>query len=767
VARTYYKGRGGSAARPKIGKNKGYAAYAKERAAAEQTLKARLLRGFGVFLLCCAIAGIAFAAGGYLALVKVVQGLEEQPTPATSHPTYIYSAPLGDSDGSRRVIGTIFEGQNRKAAELDEMPTHLLDALVAKEDERFREHAGVDLWGIMRALYVDVRAGETKEGASTITQQYVKNAYLTQEQTFSRKVKEAAIALEVERRYSKDEILGKYLNTVYFGSNAYGVGAAAETYFNKSVGDLTVGESATLVGLLWSPSTLGNDRAAATAQRDLVLERMRDAGYITRQDYEEAVAERLPQPWPNAPMIETGLTSPDVTRSFTEYIQGQLVEDFGAATVMQGGLNVYTTLDLEDQMKAQEIMYGSTGYITGPQDPDAALVSIEPETGDITAMVGNRDPNARFNLVTQGRRQPGSSFKPFALIAAIEQGIDPETTTFVSEKKRYLLGGGNGGQPEVWKVDNFASVHRGPITLAEALWQSDNSVFADLVMNTDGRGLKNGPEAIADVARRLGIQEDFEPDPSIVLGAQEVSPLDMATAYATIANEGRKVSPRGIERVVQNEGQEGERVLWEAPKQEGEQVIEPEVAREATEVMIGDITHGIAGKASLGNRPAAGKTGTSENFFDAWFVGFTPQLATAVWMGYSEGGATLEQLLSPEGEALGSVGSPVTIWQNYMQSVLEDEPIRRFEGVDEPQSLVPASNADPSEDPTASPGSTPDEISQEAPTDSTQNAAGPSNPGAPGTGPDDATSSQYQYDDEGAASEDDQYDPATDEAGGA
>jgi penicillin-binding protein 1A len=762
MARTYKRGRGGSVTPPKLGKSQRYPTSSKKRAAAKQNLRARILRGIGVFLLCCVVAGLMFAAGGYLALTQVVRGLEAEPVAATSHPTYIYSAPLGDTDGSRRVIGTIFEGENRKAADLDEMPTHLLDALVAKEDERFREHSGVDLWGVMRAVYVDIRAGEKREGASTITQQYVKNAYLTHDQTWSRKLKEAAIALEVERRDTKDEILGKYLNTVYFGSNAYGVGAAAETYFNKSVEDLTIGESATLIGLLWSPSTLMNDREAATEQRNLVLNEMWEVGYITRQDRDEAVEEELPEPWPNAPMIETGFDGPAMTRNFAEYVRDRLIENFGAETVLQGGLSVYTTLDLEAQMEAQEIMYGPTGYIAGPQDPDGALVSIEPETGQIEAMVGNRDPEAQFNLVTQGKRQPGSSFKTFALIAALEQGLDPETTRFVSEKKRYLVDMGN-GRSEVWKVENFEEEERGPITLEEALWQSDNSVFTDLVMNVNGQGLENGPEAIADVARRLGVEQEFDGHPSIVLGAQEVSPLDMATAYATIANGGKKVTPYGIERVVQNEGQEGERLLWEAPKDEGEQVIEPEVAREATEVMIGNITNGIAGNASLGARPAAGKTGTSENFFDSWFVGFTPQMATAVWMGYGDGGATLEELLSPEGEALGSVGSPTIIWQNYMQALHEDEPIKRFEGIDEPQSPMSSSGGS-SNGNTPGPNSSTGSQTSDSSQGSSQGTATNGNPAEPSNAAtdSDATSSQYQYGEDDASEDqyaaDDQYD---------
>ena len=661
------------------------AASKKKRNSKKGSLQPRLLRWAGISFLCFFVAVLAFAAGAYLGLVRAVNSLEE-PSAVSSHPTYIYSKPVGDTEGSTRVIGTMFQGENRRTASFEDMPPSLLDALVAKEDERFREHGGVDLWGIIRALWVDVlimtdiRSDETVEGASTITQQYVKNAYLSGEPTLSRKLKEALIAMELERRYEKDEILGMYLNTVYFGNNAYGVEAAAETYFNKSTEDLTVGESATLIGLLWSPSTLGSDREEATNQRNIVLATMRDAGYITRQQHMEALDEELPKTWPKAPMVETGLTSPQLTKNFAEFVREELVNRYGAHTVLAGGLSVYTTLDLKAQVEAQDILYGPNGYLRNPDDPDAALVSIEPDTGHITAMVGNRDQDSHFNLVTQAKRQPGSSFKPFALIAALEQGIDP-STQFVSEEKQYVVKDKD-GDPEQWKVDNYEGENHGPISLEQALWFSDNSVFADLVTNAEGRGLKDGPEAVADVAKRLGVSAQLDTHPSIALGTQEVSPLDMATAYATIANEGRKVTPTAIEKVVQNEGQEDEKTLYVAEPEEGEQVIDPEIARKATEIMVGDITQGIGYKASLGDRPAAGKSGTSENFFDSWFVGFTPQLVTGVWMGYAEGGRTLDGLLNIGGQQLGPLAPPTVIWQNYMQKVLQDKPIKKFEGID-------------------------------------------------------------------------------------
>src|ERR687890_1096944 len=704
MARTYQRRYNRVTARPEFKRDArppaspGEPASEKKQNHNKENLRTRILRWVAVLFLCCTVALLSFVLGGYLGLVSAVENLDEAAA-GPSRPTYIYSQPLGETEDSTRVIGTAFHGENRKTASLGDMPSSLLDALVAKEDERFRTHVGVDLWGIIRALWVNVLIAtgilpdETVEGASTITQQYVKNAYLSGDPSLQRKLKEALIAMELERKHEKDEILGMYLNTVYFGNNAYGVEAAAETYFNKSTEDLTAGESATLVGLLWSPSTLGTNRQEATNQRNIVLATMRNDGYITRQAHMDALDEVLPEPWPKAPMIETGLTGPSLTKDFAEFVQEELVNRYGPQTVLSGGLSVYTTLDLEEQVTAQDILYKPGGFLGNPADPDAALVSIEPETGRITTMVGDRDEESRFNLVTHARRQPGSSFKPFALIAALEQGIDP-STQFVSENKSYVVKDAE-GNPERWNVENYENEEHGPISLEQALWLSDNSVFTDLVLNEGGRGLDNGPSAVVDVAKRLGVSTELAPHPTIALGTQEVSPLDMATSYATIANEGRKVTPTAIERVVRNEGQEDEEVLYTAPQEEGgEQVIDPDVTRKATEIMIGNVTRGIAWKASLGDRPVAGKTGTSENFFDAWFIGFTPQLVTGVWMGYGDGGKTLDGLLNIGWKTnQGPLAPPPVVWQTYMERLLRDKPAKEFEGIDIQQTSTPS--ADP------------------------------------------------------------------------
>jgi membrane peptidoglycan carboxypeptidase len=661
-----------------------------------RSLVSRILRAIGVFLSCVLLGGVAFAGGGYLGLIESVRKLDEPRTYET-HPTYIYSAPLGGNEDSRRVIGTIFEGQNRKTASLSEMPPHLLDAVVAKEDERFREHGGVDLLGIMRALWVDIRAGEAVEGASTITQQYVRNAYLSQDRSITRKIKEALIAIEVERKQdSKDQIIADYLNSVYFGNNAYGVEAAAETYFNKSVEDLSIAESATLVGLLWSPSILGEDRDGAQHQRDLVLTKMFDTGYVPSRDYNQALEEPLPEAWPANTPTRSGFTGPALTRDFAQAAHDELIRRYGVNTVLEGDLSVYTTIDLEKQVAAHEIAYEPSGYLPDADDPDLALVSIEPETGRIKTMVSDRDENTQFNLVTQGKRQPGSSFKPFALIAALEQGIDPNTS-YVSEKKEYKVGL---DKQETWEVKNYDGIERGEISLQEALWKSDNTVFADLAMNAGGRGLKNGPEKIADVARRCGITTRLpeHPRPSIVLGAYEVSPLDIASAYATIANGGRRVEPTAISKVVSHEDDNDEKVLYMAPEHpEGKQVISEDIAKEATGIMVGDVTEGIAKEASLGDRPVAGKTGTSEDYFDAWFIGFTPELVTGTWMGYADGEQTLEYVLDYARKLHGLSGgiTPAEIWKAYTQSVLSGEPIEQFDGVKIPERAAPVADHKP------------------------------------------------------------------------
>jgi penicillin-binding protein 1A len=423
---------------------------------------------------------------------------------------------------------------------------------------------------------------------------------------------------------------------------------------------------------------------------------MFDTGYVPSRDYNQALEEPLPEAWPANTPTRSGFTGPALTRDFAQAAHDELIRRYGVNTVLEGDLSVYTTIDLEKQVAAHEIAYEPSGYLPDADDPDLALVSIEPETGRIKTMVSDRDENTQFNLVTQGKRQPGSSFKPFALIAALEQGIDPNTS-YVSEKKEYKVGL---DKQETWEVKNYDGIERGEISLQEALWKSDNTVFADLAMNAGGRGLKNGPEKIADVARRCGITTRLpeHPRPSIVLGAYEVSPLDIASAYATIANGGRRVEPTAISKVVSHEDDNDEKVLYMAPEHpEGKQVISEDIAKEATGIMVGDVTEGIAKEASLGDRPVAGKTGTSEDYFDAWFIGFTPELVTGTWMGYADGEQTLEYVLDYARKLHGLSGgiTPAEIWKAYTQSVLSGEPIEQFDGVKIPERAAPVADPKP------------------------------------------------------------------------
>jgi penicillin-binding protein 1A len=425
-----------------------------------------------------------------------------------------------------------------------------------------------------------------------------------------------------------------------------------------------------------------------------------------------------------------GLEGPQLTRNYTELVRDELIERYGANTVLQGGLSVYTTLDLRAQEAAQETLYGEEGYLSGAEDPDAALVSLEPETGKVRAMIGNRDQSSQFNLVTQAQRQPGSSFKPFALVAALEQGIDRETE-FVSEDKEYELDHGF-EEAEEWRVENYGGTERGPISLQEALWQSDNTVFTDLATNAGGRGIEDGPETIADVAERLGVSAEIDTDhPSMVLGAQEVSPMDMAKAYATIANYGRTVEPQMMERVVRDEGTPEEELVYEAPEPSGEQVIDEEVAEEAIRIMEGDIEQGINSNASLGDRPAAGKSGTTDRFFDAWFIGFTPQLATSVWLGYEEGGRTLDEVA--DGSPVVGTNYPADIWRDYNEVALDGEPIEEFQGDQIPEPETPTRQASGAE--------APEPPAEPAAASSSEAAAPPQN-GVEGAFPDQATAPQ-------------------------
>jgi penicillin-binding protein 1A len=552
-----------------------------------------------------------------------------------------------------------------------DVPEVIKQAVVAIEDQRFWVHDGVDLEGIGRAVRTNLELGELAQGGSTITQQYVKNVYLSRERTLERKVEEALLALELERRMTKDEILFGYLTTSYFGEGAYGIGAAAEGYFGKPVSALDASEAATLAGLLQAPTRLSprNDVAAADERRQVVLQAMYDQGHLSAEELQRESARRLWLPedgdHPGGTVTALAPRPPKGASDhpfFVDYVEAELLELLGPDLVYQGGLTIETSIDPELQAHAEAAVAARLENTEYPIE--MSLVSVEPETGHVMAMVGGRDYEAsQVNLATGGITgfQPGSSFKPFVLAAAFEMGLGPST--------RYPA-------PARWTapncsgqctISNYDGAGRGNPTLREAMWASVNTVFAQLVLDVT-------IEDTVDIARRLGL-ERLDPDraygASLALGAAETSPLEMASAFGTFANRGGRVAPTGILRVIDADGN----VLIDNRHRVGEQVVEPVVADNVTDILVGVIERGTGRRARL-DRPAAGKTGTAQEYRAAWFVGYTPQLSTAVWMGHADG---LKPLRGVNGVGSVTGGShPAVAWQEFMAKALDGTEVRPF-----------------------------------------------------------------------------------------
>jgi penicillin-binding protein 1A len=568
---------------------------------------------------------------------------------------YIYAG-----DGTR-VLSVLRGSQSRILLRSEEIAPVMKQAIVAIEDKRFYEHRGIDLRGILRAVWVNVRGGKTVQGGSTITQQFVKNTYTNDQRSIARKLKEAALAWQLEQRWSKDRILTAYLNTIYFGNGAYGVEQAAQTYFHHSAGPgkLTLWEAALLAGIPEDPAAYdpATNPAAARKRRNLVLREMRDQGDITQADYARAVAAEMPK---RQDIQLPGDQGP--AQYFANYVKQQLVDRYGSGRVFGGGLKIYTTINLALQKMARN----SIGkWLTDPAGPTAALVAIDPRDGRVLAMFGgNNFRKSQFNLAVQGERQAGSSFKPFVLATALKEGVAP-STTFVSEQVTINAGG------RLWEVHNYEDSYLGPITIQQATTYSDNSVFAQLTKLV-------GPANIVQTARSLGIRSKLQPYFSIGLGAQGVNPLEMARAFSAFANGGRRIDgarfgnkPRVILRVSNDKGKtvddNGAR-----PRQE----LSEEDASILTSLLQGVIKGGTGKAAALGDgRPAAGKTGTTENYGDAWFVGYTPQLAAAVWVGYPN--RLRPMTYEYHGRPVAGGTFPALIWKSFMERALpylHDEP---------------------------------------------------------------------------------------------
>ncbi|MBN2405724.1 MAG: penicillin-binding protein [Coriobacteriia bacterium] len=564
--------------------------------------------------------------------------------------TKVYSA-------DNKLIANLYL-ENRQVVDLDEISPYMQHALVAVEDERFYQHNGFDAVGIVRAFMTNLVAGGVSEGASTITQQYIRNTILADERydiSYRRKVREAYLAYELEQRMSKDEVLSMYLNTVYFGEGAYGAESAALTFFSKHASELTIAEAALLAGLVQSPSNLSpyDNAEGAVSRRQWVLSKMHEQGYITDEEYEAAKVEELSL-GRAAQLDKSGVYSAPY---FVAHVKKLLQDEYGTGLVFQGGLTVYTTLDTTTQDQAEA---ACRKIMNKDSDPDYALVAIEPESGKIKAMVGGRDWDTnKFNFATQAKRQPGSSFKMFTLVTALKQGMPP-TRKIDSSSPAVIQ---TGGTP--WRVTGGS---KGYITLKQATVGSVNAAFARLIAEM-------GAEPVVETAHDMGITTDIEPYLSITLGSQEVTPLEMTASYATLANEGRHIPPVAIEKVLDSSGE----TIFEADHT-GTQAISASVAYATTQILKGVISGGTATRANIG-RPAAGKTGTTQDYRDAWFCGYTPQLACAVWMGYTPE----KPMRNVHGITVFGGTFPAMIWAEFMKNALADTPKTDFKSAPAPK----------------------------------------------------------------------------------
>ena len=596
-------------------------------------------------------------------------------------------------DARGRAVAALHGPEDRTAVGLSEVSRWMRLAVVDTEDARFWRHGGVDWPAVARAAARDLERRRVVEGGSTITQQYVKNTYVSGDRTLRRKLAEAGHAWGLERRNGKPAILEAYLNTVYFGQGAYGVEAAAQAYFSTTADRLSLTQAALLAGMIKAPAAYDPFRhpGAARARRARVLERLERNGHLTAATRARAAAAPLGlrpgRPTP-ARAGEGGAPGrPAAARApwFVGWVLDQLLDPadhrFDALgtsrrarteAVFTGGLRIATTVDLEAQAAAERAVAAVAGR--RGNGPYGALVAVAPGTGAVRAMVGGRDwwGDARFgrvNLATGaggGGRPAGSAFKTFALVAALERGIPPEAVFAAPDR----LVVGRRGRGPAWRVANYEGHGFGEATLRSATALSINTVYAGLLLRLGGGDADRGARAVVETAGRMGVASPLRAVPSAVLGTGEVTPLEMAAAYATLAAGGRRAAPFGVRRITGADG----RVLYQA-RPDVDQVVRPGVAAIAADVLGGVVDHGTGVRGRIG-RPAAAKTGTTQDHADAWFVGFTPSLAAAVWVGYPQGQVPM---LPPRTRDRVSGGTwPAAIWARFMRPALAGSPPGRF-----------------------------------------------------------------------------------------
>jgi len=564
-------------------------------------------------------------------------------------------------------LGAVPTTRNREPVAIERMSPWLPTATVEIEDRRFWKRGALDYGAIARAALADLKAGRVVQGGSTLAQQYVRNRYLAGHRTtLGRKLKEACLAVELERAWSKRRILQAYLNTVFYGQSAYGAQAAAWTYFSRSARNLTLPQAALLAGLPQAPSDYDPFRnpKAARARRNEVLAAMHSAGAISAAQFQAAAASPL--------QLHPGRRYSSVRAApFFNYVLRTLARRYGGRE-QHGGLHVDTTLDPRLQGLAENAI---AGWLSSPSDPAGVLVAIDPRNGAIRAMAVDVPGGApmRFNLATQSHRQAGSAFKVFTLTAAMEQGVSLNSVwqgppSLTIPNRRCL----NANGP--WVVHNYADETAGTMTLAQAIAHSVNTIFAQVVMRV-------GPAHVVDVAHRMGIRSPLKPVCSITLGPEGVSPLEMTTAFATLAARGIRHGAHALQKVTLPTG----RVIGRL-RTRGKRALARSVADHVTYALSG-VVRGGTGVAANPGRPAAGKTGTAEGFKDAWFCGYVPQLAACAWIGYPHAEITMQNIDGFAQVVGGSI--PARIWHDFMVPALSTEPVQALPGVPTYPTLTP------------------------------------------------------------------------------
>lgn len=555
------------------------------------------------------------------------------------------------------TVHKIFGEENRKLITLSDLPAYVVNAVLAIEDARFREHKGIDPIGIVRALRNNMAQNSAAEGGSTITQQLTKNLFFTPEKTISRKVAEAAIAIQIDQHYSKNQILELYLNQIYWGHNAYGIEAAAETYFGKSARYLTLAEATLLAGLIRGPEAFSPYRnyKLAKARQSMALARMVQNGFCTHEQAASAKKQPL-----KLSGIRRGMKYP----YFTTYVMSMLKDMYTESELETAGLKIYTTMDPKLQRHAEKLITEEIGSLKDYNVQQGALISLEPRTGYIRAMVGGVDfAKSKFNRAYQAQRQTGSSFKPFIYLTAFANGFTPESVE-VDAPVTYSFG----PESPTWSPQNYGRSFSGAVTLRRALHNSINVVAVKLM---DKVGIA---KTIATV-KQLGVQSTIQPYLSSALGASEITPLEMVSAYGVFANDGVRLAPTPIVKIVDKTG----KVLYDRRKTQGDRVYDAVPIRMLNHVMQGVVEAGTGAAAAIPGRAIAGKTGTTSSHRDAWFVGYTPQLATLVWVGNDTptvmNGATGGGFCAP-------------IWKKYMEKALEKLPADTFPDRSDSQRLV-------------------------------------------------------------------------------